>query len=141
MSPLTNDEFAAKIAELARAPEQFSPTAYYDPDGDGIEFLARPDNFYAQRVDDLVTVYYSEETGAVIGSLLKGVTPLCKGLLNRLPGFKIEIEHGKVKLVHIFLAKLWASEVAPNDLATLTYQKLIDVARQADVEVELSRAA
>jgi hypothetical protein len=83
MSALTNDEFAAKVIELAGAAEQFRPTAYYDPDGDCIEFLARPDNFYGERVDDLVTVYYSEETGEVIGSLLKGVTSLCADLLKR----------------------------------------------------------
>ena len=130
-----------RVLELAGSAEPFRPTAYYDPDGDCIEFLARPDNFYAERIDDLVTVYHSQETGDIIGSLLKGVTPLCEQLLERLPGLRIEIQHGKVKLVHIFLAKLWASEVNPDDLATLTYRKLIDVARQTDVEVELKKAA
>ncbi len=139
MSALTNDEFAARVMELAAPVAPFSPTAYYDPDGDCIEFLARPDNFHAERVDDLVTVYHSEETGEIIGSLLKGVTPLCQKLLERLPGFKIEIEHGKVKLVHIFLAQLWAAD--PNGLATLTYQKLIDVAGPTGVEVELTKRA
>jgi len=103
---LTNDEFAARVLELAKPVERFTPTAYYDPDGDCIEFLARPDNFHGERVDDLVTVYRSEETGEIIGSLLKGVTPFCEQLLKRLPGFKIEIQEGKVKLVHMFLAKL-----------------------------------
>src|ERR1700730_447431 len=109
MSVLTNDEFAARVVELARPVATFSPTAYYDPDGDCIEFLASPDNFHAERVDDLVTVYYSEDTGEVVGSLLKGVDALCEKLLKQLPGFKIEIRRGKVKLVHIFQAKLWAS--------------------------------
>ena len=141
MNALTNDEFAAKVLELVSPVEKFSPTAYYDPDGDCIEFLVRPDNFYAERIDDLVTAYYSQETGEIIGSLLKGVAVLCKKLLDQLPGFKIEIEHGKVKLVHIFLAKLWTSEVDPDDLTTLTYQKLIAVARETGVEVDLKRAA
>jgi hypothetical protein len=70
MTALTNEAFAARVLEVAgQPPPRFTPTAYYDPDGDCIEFLASPDNFYAERVDDLVTVYYSEETGAVIGSL------------------------------------------------------------------------
>jgi hypothetical protein len=141
MNALTNDQFAARVLELAGPAETFRPTAYYDPDGDCIEFLARPDNFYAERIDDLVTVYHSQETHEIIGSLLKGVTPLCKKLLERLPGFRIEIQHGKVKLVHIFLAQLWASEASPDELATLTYQKLIDVARQTGVEVDLKQAA
>ncbi len=140
MNSLTNDEFAARVLELAGPAQTFRPTAYYDPDGDCIEFLARPDNFHAERIDDLVTVYHSEETGEVIGSLVKGVSSLCKTLLERLPGFRIEIQHGKAKLVHIFLAKLWSSEVNPDNLATLTYQKLIDVARETGVEVELQAA-
>ena len=141
MTALTNEEFAARVMDLASSSTGFSPSAYYDPDGDCIEFFAGPDNFHAERIDDLVTVYLSQETGEVIGSLLKGVTALCDKLQERLPGFKIEIQHGKVKLVHMFLAKLWASEVNPNELSTLTYQKLIAVARATDVEVELAKAA
>jgi hypothetical protein len=141
MTPLSNSEYAAKVLELAGAAGQFRPTAYYDPDGDCIEFLARPDNYHGERLDDLVTVYVSEETGEVIGSLLSGVTPFCRKLLERLPGFQIEIQQGKVKLVHIFLARLWASDAAQGRLATVTYQKLIDVAGQTGVEVELNAAA
>jgi hypothetical protein len=85
MTALTNEELAAKVLELAGSEKEFRPTAYYDPDGDCIVFLARPDNFHAERVDDLVTVYISEETGEVIGSLLKGVTPLCRKLLQPPP--------------------------------------------------------
>ena len=73
MSALTNDEFAARVLEVAgRPPEQFIPTAYHDLDGDCIEFLASPDNFYAERVlteqpfvkDDKITVgKYAEQNG------------------------------------------------------------------------------
>ena len=141
MTALTNEEFAAKVLELTGSEKEFKPAAYYDADGDCIEFLARPDNFHAERVDELVTVYISEETGDVIGSLLKGVTPFCKKLLQILPGFKIEIRHGRVKLVHIFLAQLWSSKFSPDDLAALAYEKLIDVAQQTGVEVDLPKAA
>jgi hypothetical protein len=71
---VTNDaDFAKRMMLLARPAEQFRPTATYDPDGDCIEFLAKPDPFYAERVDELVTVYYSQETDEVVGSLIKGV--------------------------------------------------------------------
>jgi hypothetical protein len=39
------------------------------------------------------------------------------------------------------LAKLWASEAGSDNLATVTYRKLIDVAEQAGVEVDLKKAA
>ena len=85
MTVTSNEEFAKRMMLLARPAEQFRPTATYDPDGDCIEFLAKPDSFYAERVDDLVTVYYSQETGEVIGSLIKGVSKFCKTLLEKCP--------------------------------------------------------
>jgi len=80
--------------------------ATYDPDGDCIEFLAKPDPFYAERVDALVTVYCSQESNEVVGSLIKGVSRFCHKLLDKMPGFKIEIQDGRVSLVHIFRARL-----------------------------------
>jgi hypothetical protein len=138
----TNAEFAKRMMLLARPAEQFRPTAAYDPDGDCIEFLAKPHPFFAERVDDLVTVYYSQETGEVIGSLLKGVSAFCKQMLEQMPGFQIEISNGRVRLVHLFRARLWSSAKDPQDLATLTYRKLINVAEEANAEVdaELCRA-
>jgi hypothetical protein len=71
MTVTSNADFAKQMMLLARDAEEFRPTATYDPDGDCIEFLAKPDAFYAERVDDLVTVYYSQDTGELIGSLIQ----------------------------------------------------------------------
>src|SRR5438270_3163500 len=119
MTVMSNSDFAKRMMLLARPADQFQPTATYDPDGDCIEFLAKPDAFYAERVDDLVTVYYSQETNEVIGSLIKGVSGFCQKILETMPGFQIEIRDGRVRLVHIFRARLWASKREPRDLATL----------------------
>src|SRR3984957_3426443 len=108
MTVTSHAEFAKRMMLLARPAEQFRPTATYDPDGDCIEFLAKPEPFFAERVDELVTVYYSQETGEVIGSLLKGVSTFCKELLERMPGFQIEIRDNRVRLVHLFRARLWS---------------------------------
>src|SRR5205809_8058154 len=105
-----NPEFAKRMMLLARPAEQYRPTATYDPDGDCIEFLAKPDPFYAERVDDLVTVYYSQETNEVIGSLIKGVGSFCDKILQTMPGFGIEIRDGRGRLVHIFRARLGTSK-------------------------------
>ena len=142
MNTLTNEQLAARVMELAQSAGPFRPSAYYDPDGDCIEFLACPDNFYGERVDDLVTVYLSEESGEIVGALLKGVTGFCERTLQKLPGFKIEIEHGRVKLVAIFTAGLWSTDINPDHVKTVrAYKKLIDVATQTGVEVQLKRAA
>jgi len=122
---------------LAKPAERFKPTATYDPDGDCVEFLANPDPFYAERVDDLVTVYYSQETDEVIGSLIKGVSKFCGRFLDRMPGFRIEVRDGRVKLEHVFRARLWSSDHRPGEMPTLIYEKLIDVAEETDAEAEL----
>jgi hypothetical protein len=140
MTVTSNEEFAKRMLLLARPAEQFEPTATYDPDGDCIEFLAKPDPFYAERVDDLLTVCYSQETDEVIGSLLKGVSRFCKQMLEKMPGFRVEIHDGRIPLVHIFRSRLWSSKFHPQDLPALVYRKLIEVADDAEVDVELRLA-
>src|SRR5436190_23109222 len=130
MNVLKNEEFAAKVAELARSAGPPQPTAVYDADGDCIEFLSSPEPFYAERVDELVTVYYSQETNEIIGSLIKGASKFCNDILKRLPGFRLEVIDRNVRLEHIFLAKLWSTEHDSAGLATITYRKLIQVAEE-----------
>ncbi len=87
---------------------EFKPVATYDEDGDCVEFLAKPDDFYAERIDDLVTVYYSQETNEIVGSLIKGVSRYFQKLINsNFPGFVVEIDDGLVTLSHLFLARMW----------------------------------
>ncbi len=130
----SNEEFAKRMMLLARPAEQYRPTATYDADGDCIEFLAKPDPFYAERIDDLVTVYYSQDTGEIIGALIKGVSRFCSEFSKKNPGFKIVIEEGPVRLEHLFLARLWSSAEDRKAIRTLAYQKLIEVAGETEVE-------
>jgi hypothetical protein len=140
MSAMSSSDFAAHMLELARNAPPFQPTATYDPDGDCIEFTAKPDSFYAERIDDLVTVYYSHETGEIVGSLIKCVSRLHRELCAKIPGFQIEIEDGRIRLVHIFRARLWTRDFEPKGMAGLAYRNLIRVAEEADVETELAIA-
>jgi len=134
MTVTSNDEFAKRMTLLPRPAQQFKPMATYDPDGDCIEFLAKPDPFYAERIDDLVTVYYSQETGDVVGSLIKGVSEFCRDMLTKMPGFRIEIQDGPVRLQHIFQARLWTGDFQPDEMPLLVYRKLIEVSEDAFVE-------
>ena len=112
MTAVSTSEFAEKMMLLARPAEQFKPTAIYDPDGDCIEFLAKPDSFYAERVDDLVTVYYSQETNEVTGSLIKGVRGFCEKIYQTMPGLKIEIRDGWVRLAWMPMQKKKPNRIA-----------------------------
>ena len=137
MTAMSNDDFGRYMLELARNASPFKPSATYDGDGDCIEFIASPDVYRAQRLDDLVTVYYGQETGKIVGSLIKGISSFREQMGNKIPGFIIEIEDGPVKLVHIFRAKLWIAPDA-DKIVTLTYRKLIEIADATGVEAELA---
>ena len=132
----SNEEFAKRMVLMAEPAERFKATATYDSDGDCIEFLASPDPFYAERIDDLITVYYSQESNEIIGSQIKGVSKFCRAVMRQMPGFKIEVHDGRVSLEHIFRARLWSASQDPQAMLTLTYQKLIAMAELAEVEVE-----
>jgi hypothetical protein len=135
MTTISNEEFAKHMMLLAQPASEFKPMASYDADGDCIEFLAKPDPFYAERVDDLVTVYYSQKNGEVIGSLIKGVSKLRAMLEQRLPGFLVTIEDGPVRLEHLFLAGLWLRGAQPQTLQGIAYKKLAEIAERTSVEV------
>src|SRR4051812_10447311 len=100
MSDFQTDNFAKAMLSGATKAASFKPTAFYHPEGDSLEFIVKPGPFYGKRVDDLVTVYYSEENDEIVGSFVKGVHATCERLLKVLPGFRIVIEEKPVKLEH-----------------------------------------
>ena len=132
---MSNDEFAAHVLKLSEGAGAFEPTATFDPDGDCIEFIAKPDPFFGERIDDLITVYYSQESGEIVGSLVKGV----RNLLAEHPGLQIDIQDGRVRLVHLFRASFWNKD-NPQPIESRTYRRLIEVAEESDVEAELTPA-
>jgi hypothetical protein len=109
--------------------------------GSPFEFIAGPDSFYGERIDTLVTVYRGQETHEVIGSLIKGVRMFLQKVLERSPGFNFEIRDGRMKLTHLFTARLWTEEMDPNTLPGITYQKLRQKAEETGAEVEVGELA
>ncbi len=138
MSAMSNAQFADAVHRMFRPDEAFSPRATYIPEGDCIEFVAAPDDYYAERVDALVTVYWSRDSGEIVGSLIKGVKGICENLRARFPGFGIEIEAGSVKLRHLFQACLWSEPRSQEDMAVVSYRKLIKVAEDTDATAPLA---
>lgn len=134
------DTFAEQVLARVKPGAAFRPVVTYDPDGDCIEFLAKPDSFYAERLDNLVTVYYSHDTDEIIGSLIKGVSRFIKEVVEKYPGFLIEVQGGRVLLQHLFLARLWSSPPAKGKVPIRIYKKLAEVAAQSNVEAILSSA-
>ncbi len=137
MKAMSNDEFAKAVTQMAEPSAPFKPEATYIPEGDCLEFLTTADDYYAERVDSLLTVYYSRDTKEIIGSLIKGV----RGhIAAHYPGFMIEVEAGPIKLSHLFQVQLWSEQRDPNSLTVRTYRRLIEVAEEVNATAELSPA-
>ena len=140
MKPMSNREFGKVVIGMAKSAKAFKPIVSYDPDGDCIEFLTKPDSFYAERIDDLVTVYYSHETKEVVGSLIKGVSEFFEEIVRRCPGFAIEIRDGRVRLAHLFQVHLWSEPRSADQIIVRVYEKLIQDAERIQAEVETTPA-
>ncbi len=130
---LAYDEFIN--AQLAEADRPFSPFAEYDADGDCIEFFAKPDPYYAERIDGLLTVYRSRESNEIIGSQIKGVSHLWREILVKNSNFTIEVHDGKIRLAYIFRAKLWSLPREKLDLVEI-YRFLTDEAERSNAEID-----
>jgi len=131
------DEFAQFVMGQVKSGQRFDAQVQYDPDGDCIEFLFSDEPFYGERIDSLVTVYYGEETHEIVGSLIKGVRRFIENVLHKVPGFRIDVQDGRVKLEHLFTAKLWAESEPMQKPVVLAYQKLRDQAERLDAQAVL----
>lgn len=140
MRILDNSEFAKEVLAKENMSTPFVPQVYYDPDVDCVEFITKADDFYAERIDELVTVYYSRKDNELIGSLIKGIA----SLLKRKPNLNILIKDGRVKLAHIFIARAAMAEDCFNKSEWTVYQniyqKLIEQAEDAEAEFEMCPA-
>lgn len=146
MSNLDNqfDESAKGVVR----PATFHPSVRRNETGDCVEFLFAPDSYWSERVDDLITVYYSYESGEIVGGLIKGYRSLCEGLLEHLPGLRIEIKQRQIPLHQIielaFLVTDPEPEASQGTIPTIRYekyQKVIQEAENANLEMEFAAAA
>lgn len=131
---VSKDDFGEFVLGHLAPEPTFKPYTYYDPDGDCIEFVARPEPFRAERVDRWVTVYYGQESGELVGSQIKSI----QRLLKEVPGFRgLSIRDGRVELTHVLQATGWTE--ASDRSRILVYERLIEEARLADAQVELEQ--
>lgn len=133
-----NDEFAAALLGKAPILTPESPRAFYNVDGDCVEFYFSNESFFAERVDNLVTVFYGRDSGRIVGALLKGVSRFVREITSHAPGFAVEIEDGRVRLACVLTAGMWR---LGDRVVVHTYKKLRDAAEQTDLTVDVPSLA
>ena len=86
----------------------FEPRPFYSPDGDFLTFYFREDDHYAERVDELLTVYLSMDTQELVGCKVKGV----RRILDTLGKLGVLVDDGEVKMSFLFLSGAFSREDA-----------------------------
>ena len=116
---------SAELYEMFGDPvESFRPFAFYNPDGDCVEFFAKDEKYYGERVDDYVTVYRATDTDEIIGSVIKNIRSLCNELAStQSPQIEIVIEDDRMCIQHLFFS-MWKNLVSSPS----TYQRLTELA-------------
>jgi hypothetical protein len=83
-----------------KEPRGFEARPIYSADGDFITLYLKDEDSYAERVDELLTVYLSVENRSLVGCKIKGV----RRLLKTLGDFGVSIDGEDVSVNLLFLA-------------------------------------
>ncbi len=79
--------------------KKFVSTPHYIPSGDYLTFYLRDERCYAERVDDILTVYRSIVGRDFVGCEIKGV----QRILDAASSFGVHLSAGKLTLGFLFL--------------------------------------
>jgi hypothetical protein len=98
--------------------ERFAPHPYYSKEGDFLTYYFVDEDFYAQRIDDTLTVYLSMVENEFVGFKLKSI----RNLLATVGDFSFQLtdDDGSIMLGMLFWAGMQRTE---NYAAIEYYQK------------------
>ena len=84
-----NDAFTKALMSRVSAEPLPTPLIFLNHDGDCIEVLVSNDNYRAERIDSLVTVYWNRETGELVGALVKGIRSFIAKMVERFRALRL----------------------------------------------------
>jgi len=121
-----NKEELAKLvlSKVPRTPPAY-PRMRHSKDGDCVEIYTSPDDAYAERIDEFVTVYLTHENDAVVGACIKQVNRLVKSILKVIPAFSVEVKDGDLHLGVLFTGKILSEATKPpSESQRIVYERL-----------------
>jgi hypothetical protein len=112
-----------------RKVKNFASHPYYSREGDFLTYYFRDDDFYAQRIDDTLTVYLSMEENDFVGFKLKGI----RNLLETLGEFTLKVKdsEGSIMLGMLFWAGM--QRMGDNYAAIEYYQRFANKTKQVPI--------
>lgn len=117
MSDVVKEDEFSQMIDAMMAEASFRPGAYYDANGDCIEFIIHPDQFVGKVIDGLLTLYLSiNDPSKIVGGMIKGVSCMEPGLMTL----------GSVEIDKILFSRALKTDKAGM---VLEYQKLANAVR------------
>jgi hypothetical protein len=90
---------------------------HYFPRGDFVTYYFQNDRCFSQRVDDLLTVYLSQESKEIVGFKIKGV----QHILRTAGNFEVTVEDGEIQLGFFFFI---GAAMAKSEIQRRRYTEL-----------------
>ena len=124
------------LEDLANRTPNFQPYARYCRESDCLEIYVGDDDAYAERVDAVLTVYWSEaDHDALMGCEIKGV----RTLVREADAVGVEISRdGKLQLSALITAY---RGLYPDRIPLRSYDKLMRFAREHVQPLELGTSS
>jgi len=145
MTAIQQQDFADAVRAMVEPDSPFKPTAIYIPEGDCLEFVVSPEDYYGERVDGRITIYRGRETKEIVGVVIKGWRILCDRIAKNYFG-RPAIIHGKTAKLQYMLVAHVLSLPKPEkrthsrpDRAKL-YRNLLQKAEAWNVRVPMCRS-
>jgi hypothetical protein len=114
-----------KLDEFANRKPAFTPYARYCRESDCLEIFIGGDDAHAERVDDILTVYWSEDQDdALMGCEIKGV----RALVQAAGAVGIEIVRAGILQLSALIAAYQG--LHPDRIPVRTYHKLMRFAKE-----------
>jgi hypothetical protein len=108
---------------------------YYDQVGDFAEFFVKRCPYSTRFIDSTFSVYHCRRTGAIIGAQLCGFSAMIDFILERVPGFRLEIRDNQVAVGAIFTASRWAKDDSLEEVNVDVYEEVSKIAQQVDKKI------
>lgn len=133
MTVMTDEEYANAVFEIAAQEQcEFSPFVAPNEDGDCVEFFVSPNDYYAKRIDDYLTLYLDEETENVVGFVVKNITRILNRVAARQADYAFVIRDGEMRLEALFTAMFFGDE--RRGTYVREYYKAVDIAQQHQLD-------
>lgn len=128
---LSLNEFLEGLGQEASS--SFEPKAFYNLDGDFLEYITSPEPYFARRLDGLVTVYMRISDNEIVGARIKEISTV----LKKHDGCNILIKDGdKVPVQRIIVVALWEnSDKSSGEISF--YNRICHLAESRPCDVAL----